>query len=236
MVEHRGKKPPAGGRPIRSYVIRGGRLTVAQAAALEELWPQFGLDADCDGDFLDFGAVFGRKAPVIIEIGFGDGEATWRMAQAEPNHDFIGVEVHQPGIGRLLMAAEQHGISNIRVVCADAVDFLSDCVPGRSLAGVRIYFPDPWPKKRHHKRRIIQQGFLELLAAKMQTGGVLHLATDWEPYAEHMRETISQSADFRNTSVEGDYCERPEWRPQTKYEQRGHRLGHKVRDLVYLRI
>ena len=235
MIEPGGNRPPPGGRPVRSYVLRGGRLTAGQARALEELWPQYGIDNTPDSSAIDFEALFGRAAPLILEIGFGDGEATWRMAQAEPDTDFVGVEVHRPGVGRLLMAIEQHGLSNLRVACEDAVEFLSDRIAPGVLAGVRIYFPDPWPKKRHHKRRIIQHGFLELLASRMQTGGVLHLATDWGPYAGHMTEALSQTDSFRNLAATGDYCERPPWRPETKYERRGSRLGHRVYDLVYER-
>lgn len=235
MIDPGGNRPLPGGRQVRSYVVRGGRLTTAQARALDELWPQYGIDDDPDAPAIDFQSLFGRRAPVILEIGFGDGEATWRMARAEPDRDFVGVEVHRPGVGRLLMAIDKHGLSNLRVACEDAVVFLSDRIAHGVLAGVRMYFPDPWPKKRHHKRRIIQQGFLELLASRMQTGGVLHLATDWGPYAEHMTEALSQTDSFSNLAVNGDYCERPPWRPETKYERRGTRLGHRVYDLVYER-
>lgn len=235
MIEKDVSRSPPGGRPVRSYVVRGGRLTAAQAKALDELWPRYGIDTEADGETLDLDSVFGRRAPVVLEIGFGDGEATWRMAKANPDQDFLGVEVHRPGVGRLLMSIERHKLTNLRVACEDAVAFLENRIANGSLAGVRIFFPDPWPKKRHHKRRIVQAGFLELLAARMQTGGILHLATDWEPYAEHMIETLSQSDAFLNLAPEGEYCERPEWRPKTKYELRGKRMGHRVFDLVYER-
>lgn len=220
-------------RPIRSFVLRGGRLTSAQQAALVNLWPRFGIDQGVAT--LDFADQFGRTTDVIMEIGFGNGESTWQMAQREPDKDFIGVEVHEPGVGQLLMALEKNDIKNVRVACEDAVTFLNARIAAGSLAGVRIYFPDPWPKKRHHKRRIIQPGFVACLANHIASGGILHLATDWQPYAEHMLEVMNSSPEFENLSESGDYCERPSWRPHTKYEQRGKRLGHVVRDLLYRR-
>jgi tRNA (guanine-N7-)-methyltransferase len=224
---------PAVRRPVRSYVLRGGRLTDGQKRALDELWPRWGV-GDGAGP-LDFAEVFGNPAPVILEIGFGNGGATWRMAQAEPQHNFLGVEVHRPGVGRLLLHLAEHGIDNVRVACADAVEFLRQRVPPATLAGVRIYFPDPWPKKRHHKRRIVQPAFVGLLAARMAPGALLHLATDWAPYAEHMREVMAGAPDFEpRSSGSGAGC-RPDWRPETKYERRGERLGHTVYDLVYRR-
>jgi len=220
-------------KPIRSYVLRQGRLTDAQAHALEEFWPRYGID---EGDALiDCPALFGRDAPLVLEIGFGNGAATWRMAQAEPEKNFIGVEVHQPGVGRLLRALEDRGIGNVRIACTDAVPLLRDRLDRNSLSELRIYFPDPWPKKRHHKRRIIQAEFLNLAAARLEEGGLLHLATDWANYAEHMLELLSVHPGFRNLSPAGDWCERPSWRPMTKYEQRGGRLGHRSFDLLFHR-
>lgn len=220
-------------RAVRSFVLRGGRLTDGQKRALEELWPRWGVDP---GDApLDFAGLFGNDAPVILEIGFGDGDATWRMAQAEPQHNFLGVEVHRPGVGRLLLALEEKGIGNVRVICGDAVELLQASIPPASLAGVRIYFPDPWPKKRHHKRRIVQPAFIDLLASRMQAGAILHLATDWLPYAEHMLEVMRASGAFESLSPGGGSCPRPSWRPCTKYERRGERLGHPVSDLVFRR-
>ena len=219
---------PAAGRPVRSYVLRGGRLTDGQRRALEDLWPRWGV-AD-DEDVLNFAELFGNAAPVILEIGFGNGSATWRMAEAEPQHNFLGVEVHRPGVGRLLLQLAERGIGNVRVACTDAVELLRRRVPAASLAGVRIYFPDPWPKKR----RIVQPAFVDLLAARMAPGAVLHLATDWAPYAEHMRDVMSGAAAFEpQFAGSGSGC-RPDWRPETKYERRGERLGHSVYDLVYL--
>ncbi|NND45566.1 MAG: tRNA (guanosine(46)-N7)-methyltransferase TrmB [Xanthomonadales bacterium] len=222
-----------GRRPVRSYVLRQGRLTDAQARALEELWPRYGIDEDADT--IDLEALFGRQAPLVVEIGFGDGAATWRMATAEPEKNFIGIEVHQPGVGRLLQALEREGIDNVRIACTDAVTFMRERVGAGTLSELRIYFPDPWPKKRHHKRRIVQREFLDLVSVRMQAGGILHLATDWEPYAEHMLETLTPHPAFENLSPTGDWCPRPAWRPETKYERRGDRLGHRSFDLLFRR-
>lgn len=218
-------------RPVRSFVLRGGRLTEGQKRALDEYWPRYGIgEAE---SILDFKALFGNEAPVIMEIGFGNGDATWRMAQSSPEKNFLGVEVHQPGVGHLLLKMEQHEISNIRIANDDVVVFLNERVPKESLAGVLIYFPDPWPKKRHHKRRLIQPSLIALLASRMRSGALLHLATDWEPYAKFMLEVMTSSSDFKNLSSTRDFCDQPEWRPQTKYESRGQRLGHQVRDLLF---
>jgi tRNA (guanine-N7-)-methyltransferase len=220
-------------RPVRSYVIRGGRLTAGQQRALEECYPRWGIPAGDEP--LDFDALFGRRAERILEIGFGNGESTWRMAQGEPERDFIGVEVHPPGVGRLLLSLEAENIGNVRVWLGDAVDFLERRIPAASLAGIRIYFPDPWHKKRHHKRRLIQPEFVALLASRLAPGGILHLATDWVPYAEHMLEVLQGAPEFVNCSPDGDYSPKPHWRPHTKYEARGDRLGHETRDLVFER-
>jgi tRNA (guanine-N7-)-methyltransferase len=220
-------------RPVRSYVLRQGRLTDAQARALKALWPVYGIDeADTP---LDCRQLFGREAPLVVEVGFGDGAATWRMAQAEPDKNFIGIEVHQPGVGRLLQALDARQLDNVRISRADAVDFIRDRLAPDSISELRIYFPDPWPKKRHHKRRIVQAAFLDLLAARLAPGAILHLATDWEPYAEHMLEVLEAHPDFVNQSPDGGYSERPRWRPVTKFERRGDRLGHTSHDLVYRR-
>ena len=232
--EHR---PAAGNerrrRPVRSFVLRGGRVTDGQRRALEELWPKYGVP---EGDApLDFEASFGNGRPVIAEIGFGNGEATWRMAQSSPDENFLGIEVHRAGVGRLLLALEKRGIDNVRVACVDAVDFLRLRVAPHSLAGVRIYFPDPWPKKRHHKRRLVQPAFVALLAARMKEGAILHLATDWAPYAEHMLDVLNAAQAFENLAPGGRESPRPEWRPRTKYERRGERLGHQMFDLVFRR-
>jgi tRNA (guanine-N7-)-methyltransferase len=220
-------------RTVRSYVLRAGRVTEGQRRALEELWPLYGIDPG--DDTLDFNALFDNEQPVVMEIGFGNGEATWRMAKACPEENFLGVEVHQPGVGRLLMNVREQGLTNVRVACEDAVELLRTRISDASLDGIRIYFPDPWPKKKHHKRRIVQTPFIDLLSTKMKAGGILHLATDWAPYAEFMLEVMQGSAEFENLSPSGDYCAKPAWRPPTKYEQRGERLGHEVADLVFRR-
>lgn len=220
-------------RPIRSYVLRQGRLTPAQKRALDELWPLYGIEPG--GGQLDFTALFGREAPVIVEIGFGNGEALAEAARNEPGANFVGIEVHQPGVGHLLRLLEAGGIENVRVAAADAVEFLRDRVADGLLAGVRIWFPDPWPKKRHHKRRLVQAPFIRLLASKMAPDAVLHLATDWVPYAEQMLEAVGETAAFENLSASRDYCARPPWRPLTRFERRGERLGHETRDLLFRR-
>jgi tRNA (guanine-N7-)-methyltransferase len=220
-------------RPVRSFVLRGGRLTDGQQRAMEELLPRYSVGAA--DTCLDFAELFGNHRPVILEIGFGNGDATWQMAQQHPAENFIGVEVHQPGVGHLLLKLEEHHIDNVRIACEDGVEFLRDRIAADSLDGLRLYFPDPWPKKRHHKRRIIQPAFVNLLAEKMAAGGIVHLATDWQNYAEHMVEMLQQNPAFENLSETGDYCPRPVWRPKTKYEKRGQRLGHEVYDLLFLR-
>jgi len=221
-------------RRVRSYVLRAGRLTGGQKRALQELWPRYGIDRG-EGK-LDFETLFGNAHPVIAEIGFGNGEATWRMARAHPEENFLGMEVHRPGVGHLLLELKDHEIDNVRIACEDAVELFRKRIPRNSLLGVRIYFPDPWPKKRHHKRRIIQAPFVELVAEKMKAGGILHIATDWEQYSEHMLNVMHNSRDFENLSPDGKTCPKPEWRPATKYEQRGERLGHGVFDLIFRRI
>lgn len=229
-------QPGARERPVRSYVIRGGRLTSGQARALDELWPKFGIEWRPGDPPIDFESLFGRRAPVIVEIGFGNGEATWRTAQAHPEQDFIGIEVHRPGVGRLLLALEENRLGNVRIACEDAVEFMQAAVPPASLDGVRLYFPDPWPKKRHHKRRLVQPPFVATLAAAMAPGAVLHLATDWTPYAEAMLEVLDAHPRLRNLAGAERFSPRPEWRPETRYERRGKSLGHRVHDLLYERV
>ena len=231
--EKKTTKEPPFMRPVRSFVLRAGRLTEGQKRALDELWPLYGID---EGKYqLDLEILFGNDQPVIMEIGFGNGDATWQMALAHPEENYLGVEVHRPGVGHLLLKLEENVIGNVRIACEDAVELIRQRIPRGSLAGVRIYFPDPWPKKRHHKRRIIQAPFIGLLAEKMQAGGILHMATDWEQYAEYMLEVMHNSRDFKNLAPDGKSCLKPEWRPVTKYEKRGERLGHSVFDLVFRR-
>ena len=171
----------------------------------------------------------------MVDIGFGNGDSTWQMAMEHPDENYLGIEVHPPGVGHLLLKLEEHGLRNVRIACSDAVEFLSDRVADASLAGVRIYFPDPWPKKRHHKRRLVQPDFTAVLARRIRAGGVLHVATDWTPYAEHMLGVLAANEAFTNLSADRTYCPRPAWRPLTRYEKRGQKLGHAVHDLVFRR-
>jgi len=221
-------------RPIRSYVLRMGRLTDGQQRAFDEYWPRFGL-SHSDGP-LDYAATFGREAPRVLEIGFGMGQSLVAMAAAAPATDFIGIEVHRPGVGKLLHSMEAEGVSNIRIYCHDAVEVLRDCIPPASLDTIQIFFPDPWHKKRHHKRRLIQPAFAEQLVAYLKPGGILHLATDWENYAGQMLEVLTATPGLENTAGRGNYAPKPESRPLTKFEQRGERLGHGVWDLLFRRM
>lgn len=218
-------------RRIRSFVRREGRMTDGQRVALESLWPTYGLDAPAQP--LAPATLFGREAPVVFEIGFGNGDHLLSRALNEPQHDFIGVEVHRPGCGRVMMLAEKQGSTNLRVACHDAVEVLRDWLVPGSLAEVVIYFPDPWHKKRHHKRRLIQPPFVRQLAEHLAPGGYLHCATDWQPYAEQMLEVLSAEPLLANTA--DGYAPQPEYRPLTKFENRGMRLGHGVWDLVFAR-
>jgi tRNA (guanine-N7-)-methyltransferase len=215
-------------RGIRSFVLRQGRMSPAQQRACETLLPRFGVDFAPQP--LDFSRVFGREAPVVLEIGFGMGETTAAIAAAHPHIDFLGVEVHLPGVGALLRQVERQGLTNVRVVRHDAVEVVAAMIPEASLSGIHVYFPDPWPKKRHHKRRLLQPAFVHALAARLRPGGYLHVATDWAPYAEEVLATVSAEPLLRNTA-EG-YAPRPPWRPLTKFEQRGMRLGHEVFDVI----
>ncbi|TKB48747.1 tRNA (guanosine(46)-N7)-methyltransferase TrmB [Ferrimonas sediminicola] len=219
-------------RKIRSYVKREGRMTKGQARAMEVYWPSMGLEHDMG--MIDLAQVFGREAPVVLEIGFGMGKSLVEMAAAEPDKNFIGIEVHGPGVGACLMYAEELGVSNLRVYEHDAVEILGDCVPDASLDRVQLYFPDPWHKKRHHKRRIVQPEFIESVRNKLKIGGVFHMATDWEHYAEHMLEEMREAPGFSNTA-EKDFVPRPDFRPLTKFEARGQRLGHGAWDLIFAR-
>jgi len=219
-------------KAIRSYVIRGGRMTEGQRKAFDDHWDFYGLSLHSGS--ARWSQIFGREAPVVLEIGFGMGDSLLEMAQAEPDKDFIGIEVHPPGVGRLINNAAEQQVKNLRVYMADAVDVLQDCIPDQSLSRVQIYFPDPWHKKKHNKRRIIQPDFIQLLRAKLNIGGLIHLATDWQNYAEQMLEVMSQAEGFSNEAGDG-YGERPAFRPVTKFERRGERLGHGVWDLLFSR-
>ncbi len=208
-------------------------MTAAQSRALEELWPTYGVEDA--GTVLDLDAIFGRQAPRTIEVGFGDGELLVTLAAAHPERDYLGFEVHTPGVGHCLLRAAELNLSNVRVMRADAVEMLTHCIPPDSLDEVMIYFADPWPKKRHHKRRIVQTAFATLLASRLRMGGSLRLATDWVPYAEWMRDVLDPHPDFVNVAGLAGYVPRPAERPVTKFERRGERLGHEVRDLHYRR-
>ncbi len=222
--------PPERMRPIRSFVLREGRLTEGQRRALDALWPRYGLDPDSR---IDGAALFGREAPLWLEIGFGNGEALHHMAALHPEVDFLGIEVHRPGIGHLLRSLDEDGIDNVRVMRADAAEVVRERMPTGSLERVLVFFPDPWPKKRHHKRRLIQPAFADALARVLRPGGHLHLATDWADYAEHMRAVLDPHPGFVDTV--GGRAGRPVYRPPTRFEARGARKGHAVHDLIYRR-
>lgn len=213
-------------RRVRSFVRRPGRLTPAQARALDELLPSYQLDPS----LTDLRQAFERSAPLVVEIGFGNGAALVSMAANEPEFNFVGVEVHEPGVGRALRAIEDRGLSNVRVAMRDAVELLAAQVPPASLEQVRIYFPDPWPKKRHHKRRIIQPEFLRRLALAIRPGGLLHLATDWAPYADWMLDGLATVPEFKHQGA--PFVPRPAWRPHTRFERRGLDRGYQIFDLV----
>jgi tRNA (guanine-N7-)-methyltransferase len=225
---------PPSRRSIRSFVIRGGRQTVAQERALAELWPRYGIEFGEQP--VDLNQTFGRQAPRMLEIGFGAGEALLAFAQAHPELDCIGVEVHKPGVGHLLLGAETAGLKNLRVICHDAVEVLQQQLAPGAIQLIHIFFPDPWHKKRHHKRRLIQPELVELLARVLAVGGTLRLATDWEHYAMQMRDVIDASPSFANDAPDSGFVARSEERPLTRFERRGHRLGHGVWDLSYTRV
>jgi tRNA (guanine-N7-)-methyltransferase len=222
-------------RPIRSFVLREGRLTSAQARAFTSLWPRYGC-AWSPGQRLDLPVLFGQDRPVVLEIGFGNGEALLHMAARYPERNYLGLEVHRPGIGHLLLELESSGLSNVRVMREDATAMLAHALAPGSLAGVCLFFPDPWPKKRHHKRRIVQSAFIDHLARVLAPGGFFHAATDWAPYADWMLAQLGAVADrFENLSPSGDFVLRPEDRPVTRFERRGARLGQPARDLLFRR-
>ena len=221
-------------RKIRSFVLREGRLTKGQAQAIEQQWPIMGLEHSITP--LNLTEVFGREADTVLEIGFGMGASLVEMAKAAPELNFIGIEVHKPGVGACLSDAAEAGVTNLRVFHHDAMEILEQTIADGSLARLQLFFPDPWHKKRHHKRRIVQPEFAQLIRRKLAIGGVFHMATDWENYGEHMLEVMSQAEGYSNLSATGDFVERPEHRPLTKFEARGHRLGHGVWDLMFKRI
>lgn len=220
-------------RKVKSFVLREGRTTKGQQYALDHYWSDFGLDFS--KNILNFKEVFGNDAPVTLEIGFGMGRSLVEMAVAMPERNFVGIEVHQPGVGACILAAHEHGLKNLKVIHHDAVEVLDHMISSESLSCIQLFFPDPWHKKRHHKRRIVQVPFVEQLTEKLTIDGTFHLATDWENYAEHMIEVLEQVNTLVNTSEDGDFVPRPEFRPKTKFEERGHKLGHGVWDIIFKR-
>lgn len=224
---------PAYLRRIRSFVLREGRMTPAQQRAFDAHWSRFGLDYAAQPR--DLTQTFGRQAPQVMEIGFGNGEALAWASEHDPARDYIGVEVHGPGVGRLMNALAERDAGNVRLYRHDAVEVLENAIAPGALSEVRIWFPDPWHKKRHNKRRIIQSEFVALLASRMAPNGLLHLATDWQAYADHMLEVMEAAPDWRNDVAPGAYAEKPDWRIETHFERRGLKLGHGVRDLLYRR-
>ncbi len=220
-------------RRIRSFVIRAGRITAAQERALIELWPTYGVEPSGK---LDLGAIFGREAPRCLEIGFGAGEVIGCLAETRPDHDHLGIEVHRSGVGRLLLRAAEAGLRNLRVICDDAVEVLEQRICDGSFDEILIFFPDPWHKKRHQKRRLIDAQFAALLASKLRCNGTLRLATDWQDYAEQMLAVLNAAEGLRSLSADRSYVQRPDLRPPTRFERRGLRLGHGVWDLAYAKM
>ncbi|MDH5484267.1 MAG: tRNA (guanosine(46)-N7)-methyltransferase TrmB [Gammaproteobacteria bacterium] len=220
-------------RTIRSFVKREGRLTSSQQYALDNYWADLGIDYS--ENLIDFETLFGRSAETVLEIGFGNGESLWQMANNHADKNYIGIEVHRPGVGRLLHLVHTSGITNLRLSNHDAIDVLKHQIADQSLDRVQLYFPDPWHKKKHHKRRIVQPDFVHLIAQKLKSGGIFHLATDWENYALQMKDVLNASDEFTNLSSDNTFVVKPEERPTTKFEHRGHRLGHGVWDLLYER-
>lgn len=229
----RTKNLPLPLRSVRSFVRRQGRMSLNLRQALLELLPKYGIDPAQQA--MDLTACFGRTAPCIMEIGFGNGLALLDMAQHNPQNNYLGIDVHRPGVANVCTQVERRGLTNVRVMCADVAEVLDTQITDAALAAILIFFPDPWPKQRHHKRRLIQPAFVELLAQKIVPNGVLHLATDWEDYAKHMLRVLEQQRLLENQAGVGNFSERPAYRPLTKYEQRGQRQGHVVRDLMYTR-
>lgn len=221
-------------RPIRSFVRREGRITVAQQRALETLWPRFGITPGTAK--LDLDVIFGRRAPRILEIGFGMGDALLACASTHPEIDYLGIEVHRPGIGSVLRKLDELNLNNVRIIDGDALEALRWHLPDASLDAIHVFFPDPWPKKRHHKRRLVQPEFMTLAHAKLKLGGRLHFATDWESYAQHMLEVVNATPQFRNVADTGSFAIACVNRPETKFERRGRALGHGVWDLIAEKI
>ncbi len=221
-------------REIRSFVKREGRMTKGQQRAMDDIFPEMGVNYS--EQLLDLEQLFGNQQPVVLEIGFGMGKSLSEQAAANPHLNYFGIEVHKPGVGACLLLAEEYGLKNLRVIQHDAVEVLRHMIPLQSLSGIQIFFPDPWHKKRHHKRRIVQPKFIELCHSRLCANGFMHLATDWENYAEHMLKAMQATEGWKNLSETGDYIPRPDDRPLTKFEHRGEKLGHGVWDLMFEKI
>lgn len=221
-------------RQIRSFVLRKGKMTTGQRKAVESLMPEYAIDPLPAS--LDFVTIFGNNNPVWLDIGFGNGESIIHAAQAYPEVNFLGIEVHLPGIGHLLIECEKLGLKNVRIIRNDAVDVLTKHITDDQLSAIHVYFPDPWHKKRHHKRRIINPDFLALAAQKLKQGGRLHYASDWQPYAEEVQELMAETPTFQNTEADNAFAARPNWRPITKFERRGQRLEHNSYDLIMTKV
>jgi tRNA (guanine-N7-)-methyltransferase len=220
-------------RKVRSFVKREGRLTKGQASALEKFWPTMGLNHP-DG-MIDFASLFNNNNPIVLEIGFGMGKSLVDMAKNAPELNFVGVEVHRPGVGACISLAQDEGVDNLKLFEHDAIEVLADCIPDCSLTTVQLFFPDPWHKKKHHKRRIVSLEFVETIRQKLKVDGVFHMATDWENYAECMIEDMNSAPGYENLAIEGDFVPRPDSRPLTKFENRGNNLGHGVWDIQFKR-
>ncbi|MDH2925916.1 tRNA (guanosine(46)-N7)-methyltransferase TrmB [Lonepinella koalarum] len=223
-------------RKVRSFVLRTGRLSEYQRQMMNDNWANYGVDYQ--DELFDFAKIYGNSHPVVLEIGFGMGKSLVEMAAQHPDRNYLGIEVHTPGVGACLAYALEKGVKNLRVMCHDATEVLRDCIAENSLGGLQLFFPDPWQKAKHHKRRIVQPAFVETVAKKLQTGGFIHFATDWGNYAEHMLgvlQSVQSAVGIRNVSITNDYIERPDFRPLTKFEQRGHKLGHRVWDLYFIK-
>jgi tRNA (guanine-N7-)-methyltransferase len=219
--------------PIRSFVRRQGRITQAQRDALEHSWPLYGVEPE---QYANLPRLFPRPAPLTLEIGFGNGESLAQMALAAPEKNFLGIEVHRPGIGSLLLRIEKLGLANIRICCADAMEVIEQHIEDAGLSGLQLFFPDPWHKKRHNKRRLVNEQFVALVAKKLMPGGIIHMATDWENYAEQMLAVLQANSLLENQANDGGYSERPDYRPLTKFERRGQLRGHGVWDLLFKRL
>ncbi len=218
---------------IRSFALRQGRATAGQQKAIDSVWQDYCLDPS---ETYNYAQVFNREAPLIVEIGFGNGSSLAAMAEANPELNYLGVEVHRPGIGHLMLLLEEKGIKNVKIYHHDAIEILEQKIPDHSVSGIHLFFPDPWHKRRHHKRRIVRPSFIELLNSKLKSAGYFHAATDWEHYAAEMLKTLSASNTLVNMSEDNKYCQRPDYRPLTKFENRGIRLGHGVWDLIFKKI